>query len=108
MLAGPAGSRSFQWTALTTTDTSGESAGTSGSGDRCVQVFGTFGTGGTLILEGSIDGENWFQMRDPTSASISFTAAGGKAVMESVPYIRPRVTGGDGTTSLTCLLSVRG
>jgi hypothetical protein len=77
------------------------------SGDRCFQVTGTFGTGGTVIIEGSVDGTNWFQLRDPSSTLLSFTAAGLKAVLEAVPYIRPRVTGGDGTTSLVCLISLR-
>ena len=77
------------------------------SGDRVVQVTGTFGAGGTIILEGSVDGTNWFQLRDPSSTLISFTAAGGKAVLEAVPFVRPRVTAGDGTTSLTAQVATR-
>jgi hypothetical protein len=96
----------YAWSGLLNGD-DGAPAGSSYSGDRTVQVFGTFGTGGTVIVEGSLDGTNWFQLRDPTGTLISFTAAGGKAVMENAPYIRPRVTGGDGTTALSFLMSVR-
>lgn len=95
-----------QWTPLLNTD-DGAPATFVSSGDRTFQVFGTFGTGGTVIAEGSLDGINWFQLRDPTHTLISLTAAGGRAVLENVPFFRPRVTGGDGTTSLTCLLHVR-
>lgn len=95
-----------RWTPLLNTD-DGAPATFVGSGDRTFQVLGTFGTGGTVIVEGSLDGTNWFQLRDPSHTAISLTAAGGRAVLENVPFLRPRVTGGDGTTSLTCLLHVR-
>ena len=77
------------------------------TGDRCVQVLGTFGVGGTVVVEGSLDGANWFQLRDPSSTLLSFTAAGGKAVLEAVTHCRPRITAGDGTTSLSILISTR-
>lgn len=83
----------------------------SASGDRTVQVTGTFGVGGTIIVEGSCDAgntpTNWFQLKDPSSTAISFTAAGLKAVLENVPHLRVRVTGGDGTTSLTANIAIR-
>ena len=96
----------FTWTPLANGD-DGTPMKELRSGDRVVQVFGTFGASGTLILEGSLDGANWFQLRDPSSTLISFTAAGGKAILEAVPYVRPRVTNGDGTTALACLVSMR-
>ena len=97
----------FTWTPLTTTNSDGQPAQYQGAGDRTVQIQGTFGAGGTVIIEGSIDGTNWYNLRDPSSTAISFTAAGMKAVLENVPFIRPRVTAGDGTTSITALLYVR-
>lgn len=70
--------------------------------DKTVQVSGTFGAGGTLILQGSNDGgSNWFPLTDPQGNNISFTAAGGKVIVENPGIIRPNVTGGDGTTALT-------
>lgn len=95
-----------RWTPLLNTD-DGSPATFIGSGDRTFQVQGTFGVGGTIIVEGSLDGTNWFQLRDPTHTTISFTAAGIRSVLENVPFFRPRVTGGDGTTTLTALLHVR-
>jgi len=95
------------WTGLLNGD-DGSPALYTGAGDRTVQVLGTFGVGGTIIFEGSLDGgTNWFPLKDPSSTAISFTAAGGRAVLENVLAIRPRVTGGDGTTSLTAIMCAR-
>ena len=97
----------YTWTGLLNGD-DGAGGPHVGSGDRTVQVFGTLGVGGTIIFEGSLDGgTNWFPLRDPSSTAISFTAAGGRAILENVALVRPRVTGGDGTTSLTAILMTR-
>lgn len=83
----------------------------SATGDRTVQITGTFGVGGTVIVEGSLDPEqtptNWFQLKDPSNTAISMTAAGIRAVLENVPHIRVRVTAGDGTTNLTATVAIR-
>lgn len=97
----------YTWSGLLNGD-DGSPAAYQGAGDRTVQVTGTPGAGGTIIFEGSLDGgTTWFSLRDPSSTAISFTAAGGRAVLENVPLIRPRVTGGDGTTNFTAYLCVR-
>jgi len=71
--------------------------------DKSVQVTGTFGTGGTIIAEGSniLDSPTYATLRDPLGNNISLTSAGIKQVMENSYWIRPRVTAGDGTTNLT-------
>lgn len=97
----------YTWTPLTTTNADGQGAGYSGAGDRTVQITGTFGAGGTVIVEGTLDGTNWYQLKDPSNTAISFTAAGLKAILENVLLVRPRVTAGDGTTSITATLLVR-
>lgn len=102
-----ADNRVYTWTPLTTTNADGAGVGFIGSGDRTIQVTGTFGAGGTVIVEGTLDGTNWFQLRDPSSTVISFTAAGLKAILENVVQVRPRVTAGDGTTAITAILQVR-
>jgi len=95
------------WAPLTTTNADGAGAAYTSSGDRTVQVTGTFGAGGTVLVEGTLDGTNWFQLRDPGGTLISFTAAGLRAVLENVVQIRPRVSAGDGTTSIAATLLVR-
>ncbi len=77
-----------------------------GAPDRTVQVFGTFGASGTIIFEGTLEAVpvNWFPLVDPQGNAISFTSAGGELVLELVAHIRPRVTGGDGTTDITAIV----
>lgn len=75
--------------------------------DRSAQVTGVFGVGGTIVLEGSIDGVNYHTLRDPLGNNLSITAAGIKSVLELPRYLRPRVTAGDGTTALAVTLLLR-
>lgn len=76
--------------------------------DRTIQVTGTFG-GATVVLEGSLEPDpiNYATLTDPQGNGLSFSAAKIEAVSEVVNHIRPRVIGGDGTTSLTCTLLLR-
>lgn len=69
--------------------------------DRSVQITGTFGAAGTVVMEGSLDGNNYATLTDPQGNALSFTTAKIECISELVRYILPRVTGGDGTTSLT-------
>ena len=78
-----------------------------GSADRSVQVSGTFGTGGNLRIEGSNDGITYAVLTDPQGNALDFTTAKIETVMEIVRFIRPRITAGDGTTSLTCTMLMR-
>lgn len=78
-----------------------------GSADRSVQVHGTFGSGGTLLIEGSNDGVNYYTLNDPSSSALSVTSAKIETILEITRYIRPRVSAGDVTTSLTCTMLVR-
>ena len=75
--------------------------------DRSVQVSGTFGTGGVVVLEGSLDGTNYETLADPQGNALSFTASKIEAVTEATRYIRPRVTAGDGSTSINVSVLVR-
>ena len=75
--------------------------------DRSVQFVGTFGAGGTIVLEGSNDGTNYVTLTDPQGNNISKNAASIEMVAEATRFIRPRVTAGDGTTNLQCHLFVR-
>ena len=102
----PGGNLSYRWNPMANGD-DGQIAEHTGSGDRTVQIQGTFGAGGTVVIEGSIDRSNWYTLRDPQGANLSFTSAGLKAVLENVPFIRPRVTAGDGTTQIDALLNIR-
>ena len=75
--------------------------------DRAMQVTGTFGTGGSLQLEGSNDGSNWVILADPQGNPLTFTAGKIEQVLETPRYVRPRVTAGDGTTNLVATIFCR-
>jgi hypothetical protein len=93
------------WAALTnTTSDVGAAVELPYAKKLTVQVFGTFGTGGNLRFQGSNDGTNWHPLNDVTGTHINLTAAGIEAAVELPRYVRPIVTAGDGTTSLTCIL----
>lgn len=68
--------------------------------DRSVQVEGTFGSGGTARIEGSINGTDYRVLTDPQGNDLDITTGKIEAVTELVRFIRPRIVGGDGTTSL--------
>lgn len=79
-----------------------------GSARRSVQVTGTWGTGGRLVIEGSNDGSNYHTLRDIFGNNLNFRSPGGLAEIGVLPrLLRPRVTVGDGTTSLDVSLLVR-
>jgi hypothetical protein len=95
----------IQWASVANNDT-GELCEIPGAADRSVQVQGTFG-GATVIIQGSNDGTNWHTLNHPQGSPLSFAAAGLKGVVEITRFIRPSVSGGDGTTSVTVTLLAR-
>lgn len=65
-------------------------------GEVSVQVIGSFGSGGTVLIEGSNDGVNYGTLTDPQGVALSLTAAGIKSLQQITRYIRPRVSAGTG------------
>jgi hypothetical protein len=74
--------------------------------DKSVQVGGTFGVGGAVVIEGSNDGNNWATLTDPQGNALNMSSASIELVSEATRYIRPRVIG-DGTTDLTLHLLLK-
>lgn len=97
-----------KWETLTTTNDVGDGVEMSAWPDRAVQVVGTFGAGGTLAIEGSIDGTNYTVLTDPQGNALNITSTKIEAVTELVRYIRPSVEAGDGTTDLDVWLILGG
>jgi len=100
------------WTPLLQGD-EGEQATIPGGSDRVAQVYGTFG-GASVTLEGSLlqspnaaTADHWFPITDLQGNAVTFTSAGGEYCTENVTHVRPQVTGGDGTTSLTVVVLSR-
>jgi hypothetical protein len=78
--------------------------------DRAAQVSGVFG-GATITIEGSLfpleAGAVWGTLTDPQGNNISMTAAKIEFVTEPTRWIRPVLSGGDGTTNLTVHMLMR-
>lgn len=102
----PGGNVTYTWPTMPNGN-DGQAANHTGSGDRTVQVLGTFGSGGTVVLEGSLNNVDWVTLRDAFGVALSFTAADIRSVIENATYVRPRVTAGDGATAVTVILNVR-
>lgn len=75
--------------------------------DRSVQVIGTFGAGGTVTIEGSNDDANFVPLSDARGNALTVNTARLEQVEDCSKGIRPNVTAGDGTTSLTVVLFAR-
>lgn len=75
--------------------------------DRSIQVLGTFGAAGNLRWEGSNDETNYVALTDGQGNALDFTAAKIEGVQEVPLVTRPRVTAGDGTTSITVVAIFR-
>jgi hypothetical protein len=100
-------SKLVTWTGLLNTD-DGAPADWVDYSDRCFQVTGTFGAGGSVTIQGSNDGTNWASLADPQGNALVFTSQRIEQALELPRYVRPLVTAGDGTTSLTVTLCMKG
>lgn len=76
--------------------------------DRSVSVTGTFGAGGNARIEGSNDnGSNYYALDNAQGTDLDFTTAKQEQILEVPMLTRPRITAGDGTTSLTVAIYAR-
>lgn len=101
------------WTPMTQT---GLDVGTPlkmpGSADRSVQLLGTLGTGGVVTMEGSNVPEpsvnaDYATLTDPQGNALTLDTLKIEQISEATLWIRPRVTAGNGSTSLTVRMLVR-
>lgn len=73
---------------------------------KSVQVSGTFGTGGNVVIEGSNDGTTYASLSDTAgNALATITAAAIEDIAENTVYLRPRVSNGDGSTDLDVIIT---
>lgn len=72
--------------------------------DKSVSITGTFGTGGSVTIQGSNDGTTWVTLHDPQGNDLTFTAANAAVIAENMMHTRPNVTAGDGTTALKVMV----
>lgn len=92
-----------EWTSLLNAET-GAIADMAQWARTSVQVSGTFGVGGSILIEGSNDGTNFATLNDQAGVALIFTVAGLRSIREFSAKIRARVTAGDGTTALKVVI----
>lgn len=67
--------------------------------DRSVQVVATAYDSATLVIQGSNDGDNWVTLFDESGTALSWTSSAQlEVVLQNTRYVRPKTSGGDGTT----------
>ncbi len=93
--------------ALTTTNTTTSAIEWVEFADRSVHVYGTFGAGGTILIEGSNDGIEWDTINNVQGTALSFTIKNLKQVAEVSRFVRAKVSAGDGTTSIRVAFLLR-
>jgi len=88
------------WTGLAAGDTATPVA-CGASADKTMQVYGTF-DGETMTMQGSmLAASEFIDMSDPQGNSMAYTSADLEVILENPLYIRPSMSAGAGTTSLT-------
>lgn len=105
------------WSPLTTTNRKGKAVQLADYPGKCVIVTGTYSAGSpSVAIEGAngpgtagnptappIDAD-FSNCNDPSSTALTFTSQRIEEVLENPTWIRPNLTGGDGSTSLTVAL----
>ena|SRR5437899_2316303 len=110
----PDGVRVVTWGPMANTDIGTPYAAPHRS-DKSVQATGTFGVGGTVTIEGSNNPDSataaFSTLHDPSVTTaltlVSGAATSLKQVLENTWFIRPNITGGDGTTSVTVRMLIQ-
>jgi hypothetical protein len=105
--------RIVTWAALTTTNNYGSPFEMPGWSDRSIQLIGTLGTGGAVTLYGSnvaapdlTDDDDWAILTDQSDNNLALSTLKVEQVMQLTRWVRPKITAGDGSTSLTAILLV--
>jgi hypothetical protein len=99
------------WAALTTTNNYGSPIAMPGWSDRSIQLLGDLGTGGAVTMYGSnkaapdeSDDDDWAILTDPQGNNIALSSLKVEQISELTRWVRPKITAGNGSTSLTAIL----
>lgn len=96
--------RVLAWEGMTTNDT-GMPVNVALWADKSIHIFGNFGSGATVVWQGSNDpranpkhddhaSATWLTLTDPQGNALSKTAEAIEQVLENTWWVRPKVTGG--------------
>jgi len=104
--------QSIVWGPLTTTNLDGAWVDCADFADKTFQADGTFGAAGSIAIQGSNDEAMpttnlWPVTKAGTSTAMAFTVLGGGTANENPRWVRPILSGGDGTTAVNVKLVAR-
>ncbi len=109
------GSHQWKWETVTDGDVGSpiyEKQGSTVFSDKTVHIKGTPGVGFALDIEGSNDNITWVTLRNThDNADLTFSALTADelhGILENPRYIRPNISGGDGTTDIDVIIVGRG
>ena len=94
----------YTWTPVTSADTPLAVSFPEAS-IKSIQVLGTFDSV-SVALHGSNDGTNYAALNVPAGTAIGITVAGIKSVLENTVYVKPVISGGGGSQSISIVLFV--
>ena len=76
--------------------------------DKTVMIVVAAYDSATIAIQGSNDGTNWFTLTNPNNDSLAFTVGDQlETILENPLYIRPKTSGGQGSTDITVTLAGR-
>ncbi len=105
------GLHQWKWETVTNGDVGGPLDDVGGGpvfADKTITITGTPGVGFVLDIEGSNDNVNWVTLRNTNdNADLNFTALTAPelhGILENPRFIRPNISGGDGTTDIDIII----
>lgn len=97
------GDRVVTWSNVTEADTFEAFPNTQDYKQALIAASGTIG-GATIVLNGSIDGTNYFQLTDNQGGNISFGSNGISTIQERPLFFQPATSGGVGESETVTIL----
>lgn len=102
------------WAAMANGD-HGTAISMAGSADKSIQVLGTLGVGGNAQVQGSnvvsptttFASTDFVTLTDPQGNALDINSLKVEMITENTLFVRPKITAGDGTTSITVRMLVR-
>lgn len=104
--AGDLGCSVKQWPDLALGD-SGAPIKTENFANCSIQVEGEFGEKGAVHILGTLDGQNYHQLRDKHGSYLSFDAPDLRSLDPAVQALKPEVPAGDEYTKVTVTVLMR-
>ena len=103
------------WASLTTTNNYGAPVQMPGRADRSIQLTGTLGAAGAVTMYGSnvfdpnlANDADWAILDDAKGNPLVLSTLRIEEIVTLPLWIRPKITAGDGSTSLTARLVMKG